>query len=120
MNVAVIGSRSLTVDDLCKYLPTDTTEIISGSALLRRNTTIIEKADLVIAFWDGVSHGTKDTIDKCQCMEVTVRVYKPEDTEYFQKALDKPKKVWYDVKQHGKMLCRSKQHTTTSSDDKEC
>lgn len=28
------------------------------SAPLKRNITIIENADLVLAFWDGVSHGT--------------------------------------------------------------
>ena len=32
MKVAVIGSRGLLVDDLEKYLPDDTTEIISGGA----------------------------------------------------------------------------------------
>ena len=32
MRVAVIGSRGLLVDDLGKYLPDDTTEIISGGA----------------------------------------------------------------------------------------
>lgn len=29
-----------------------------------RNTEIIEKADVVIAFWDGISSGTKDAIMK--------------------------------------------------------
>jgi len=29
-----------------------------------RNTLIVEDADVVVAFWDGVSHGTKDSIDK--------------------------------------------------------
>lgn len=29
-----------------------------------RNTTIIENADVVIAFWDGSSNGTKDAIMK--------------------------------------------------------
>ena len=33
MKVAVIGSRGLTVNDLGKYLPRDTTEIISGGAM---------------------------------------------------------------------------------------
>ena len=108
MKVAVVGSRGLTVEDLGKYLPSNTTEIISGGAKgvdtcareyailhgikltefkpdyarygrggapLRRNTTIIENADLVLAFWDGKSHGTKDTIDKCQEMGVAVQVY---------------------------------------------
>ena len=32
MKVAVIGSRGLTVNDLGKYLPKDTTEIVSGGA----------------------------------------------------------------------------------------
>ncbi len=32
MKVAVIGSRGLTVDDLQKYLPQDTDEIVSGGA----------------------------------------------------------------------------------------
>lgn len=29
-----------------------------------RNTDIIENSDIVIAFWDGKSSGTKDSIDK--------------------------------------------------------
>ena len=29
-----------------------------------RNSLIVEKADMVIAFWDGKSTGTKDSIDK--------------------------------------------------------
>ena len=32
MRVAVVGSRGLTVPDLGKYLPDDTTEIVSGGA----------------------------------------------------------------------------------------
>ena len=32
MKVAVIGSRGLTVNNLGKYLPEDTTEIVSGGA----------------------------------------------------------------------------------------
>jgi hypothetical protein len=31
---------------------------------MMRNTLIVEEADMVIAFWDGSSRGTKDTIDK--------------------------------------------------------
>ena len=31
-----------------------------------RNTEIIEKADLVVAFWDGKSPGTKDSINKAK------------------------------------------------------
>lgn len=107
MKVAVIGSRGLLVDDLGKYLPDDTTEIISGgakgvdasareyalrhgmklteylpeysrygrSAPLKRNITIIENADLVLAFWDGASHGTKFVIDNCEKRNIPIKVY---------------------------------------------
>lgn len=36
------------------------------SAPLKRNIQIIEYADLVLAFWDGSSHGTKYVIDHCK------------------------------------------------------
>lgn len=106
MKVAVIGSRGLTVKNLEKYLPPETTEIISGGARgidacareyaishgiklteflpeyekygknapLKRNITIIEAADIVLAFWDGKSHGTKFVIEKCREVGKTVRV----------------------------------------------
>ncbi len=106
MRVAVIGSRGLTVDDLGKYLPDRTTEIVSGGAKgidtcareyaashgiklteflpeyakygrgapLKRNITIIQNSDIVLAFWDGSSHGTKFVIDKCREMGVEVKV----------------------------------------------
>lgn len=43
-------------------------------APLKRNLEIIACADEVIAFWDGVSSGTKFVIDYCQrhCKKVTV------------------------------------------------
>lgn len=46
-----------------------------GGAPLRRNITIIENADLVLAFWDGNSHGTKYTIEKCKEMGIEVIIY---------------------------------------------
>ena len=107
MKVSVIGSRGLTVDNLEKYLPEDTTEIISGGARgidtcarnyalthniklteflpeyekfgriapLKRNITIIQNSDIVLAFWDGSSHGTKFVIDKCREFGVKVVIY---------------------------------------------
>lgn len=107
MKVAVIGSRSLSVLNLGKYLPKGTTEIISGGAKgvdssarkyalahgiklteflpeyerygraapLKRNITIIENADLVLAFWDGKSRGTKFVIDNCRKRGVEVRIF---------------------------------------------
>ena len=98
MKIAVIGSRSLEIKNLGKYLPDNTTEIISGGAKgidkcageyalsnniklteftpdyskygraapIVRNKKIIENADIVLAFWDGTSHGTKFVIDTCK------------------------------------------------------
>lgn len=107
MKVAVIGSRGLSVTDLGRYLPENTTEIVSGgakgvdtsareyalshgiklteflpeytkygrSAPLKRNITIIEYSDIVLAIWDGKSRGTKFVIDNCRKLGVEVRVY---------------------------------------------
>lgn len=46
------------------------------AAPLRRNIQIIEYADLVLAFWDGESPGTKFVIEKCKKMNVPVRIFK--------------------------------------------
>ncbi|MCL2509424.1 MAG: DUF2493 domain-containing protein [Oscillospiraceae bacterium] len=107
MKVAVIGSRGLTVPNLGKYLPPNTTMIVSGgaagvdasareyalahgiklteflpeygkygrSAPLKRNITIINNSDIVLAFWDGASCGTKYVIDNCALLGVPVRVF---------------------------------------------
>lgn len=107
MRVAVIGSRGLSVPNLEKYLPEDTTEIVSGGAKgvdtsakeyalthslklteflleydkfgrgapLKRNITIIEYTDLVLAFWDGKSRGTKFVIDNCKERGIPVKVF---------------------------------------------
>ena len=107
MKVAVIGSRGLTVNDLGKYLPEDTTEIVSGGAKgidtcardyalshdlklteflpeyskygrgapLKRNLQIIKYSEVVIAFRDGKSRGTKYVIDNCKKLGVQVDVH---------------------------------------------
>ena len=45
-------------------------------APLRRNITIIEYSDLVLAFWDGRSRGTKYVIDNCKKQNTPVVVYR--------------------------------------------
>ena len=94
MKLAVIGSRTLQIQNIGDYLPEGVTEIVSGGAKgidrlaavyakenhiplteflpdyerygraapLKRNTEIAEYADMALAFWDGVSKGTKYTI----------------------------------------------------------
>jgi len=107
LKVAVIGSRGITVPDLEKYLPPETTEIVSGGAKgvdtsareyaeahniklteflpeyekygrgapLKRNLQIIGYADLVLAFWDGKSRGTKYVIENCKERGVEVKIF---------------------------------------------
>ena len=45
------------------------------SAPLKRNLSIIDYSDLVIAFWDGVSRGTKYVIDSCKMQEKKLVVH---------------------------------------------
>lgn len=58
--------------ELTEFLPEY--EKYGRGAPLKRNITIIENADLVLAFWDGKSRGTKFVIDNCRKMGVEVRV----------------------------------------------
>ena len=39
-----------------------------------RNTLIAEECDRMVAFWDGESKGTKDSIEKCQALGKEVQV----------------------------------------------
>ncbi len=59
---------------LTEFLPEY--EKYGRSAPLRRNITIIEHADLVLAFWDGSSRGTKYVIDNCKKRNVPVVVHR--------------------------------------------
>ena len=55
-----------------EYLPEY--EKYGRAAPLKRNITIIQNADLVLAFWDGKSKGTKFVIDSCEKLGAEVRV----------------------------------------------
>lgn len=44
-------------------------------APLKRNLQIIHYADLVVAFWDGTSRGTKHVIDSCKRLNIPVLVH---------------------------------------------
>lgn len=41
---------------------------------MNRNTKIVEDCDMVLAFWNGVSTGTKDSIDKARALNKKVVV----------------------------------------------
>ena len=45
------------------------------SAPLKRNKTIVDSSDMVIALWDGTSNGTKFTIDYAKKIGKIVEVY---------------------------------------------
>lgn len=108
MRVAVIGSRTITVEHLGDYIPGGVTVLLSGGAKgvdasareyaeshglelreclpeytlygraapCKRNRTIVEQVDLVLAFWDGRSKGTRNVIQLCEKLGVPVRVYR--------------------------------------------
>lgn len=40
-----------------------------------RNTDIVETGEVVFAFWDGISTGTKDSIDKAQNLNKSVFIH---------------------------------------------
>lgn len=58
---------------LTEFLPEY--ERFGRGAPIKRNEKIIEYADIVLAFWDGTSRGTKYVIDACKKRGVEVRVY---------------------------------------------
>lgn len=106
MRVAVVGSRTLSPQNIQDYLPPETAELVSGGARgvdqaaracalrldlplteflpdyrrygraapLKRNLQIVEYADYVLAFWDGVSTGTRHILDLCAAQKVPCRV----------------------------------------------
>ncbi len=58
---------------LTEYLPEY--EKYSKAAPLKRNITIIENADIMLAFWDGNSRGTKFVIDECRKRNISLEVH---------------------------------------------
>lgn len=46
-----------------------------SKAGFRRNAKIAEYADIIVAFWDGKSHGTEDTLRKAQNLRVPGKVF---------------------------------------------
>lgn len=58
---------------LTEFLPEY--ERYGRSAPLKRNLQIVNYADMVIAFWDGKSRGTKYVMDQCRQQNKTLTVY---------------------------------------------
>mgnify|MGYP002564233352 CR=1 FL=1 len=114
LKVAVVGSRKAgeqAMRQILQYLPSNTSEIVSGGAVgidalasqiaallklpirtflpdyaqygkkapLIRNTEIVHYADLILAFWDGSSHGTQQVVAECIRLQKPVRLISLED-----------------------------------------
>ena len=107
MKVAIIGSRTISIENIEDYIPQGTTEIVSGGAKgvdscaklfaeennliyteflpeykkygraapIVRNRLIVDSADIIVAFWDGTSKGTKSVIDYCNKAGKKVQIY---------------------------------------------
>lgn len=65
---------------LTEFLPEY--ERYGRGAPLKRNLQIIDYADLVIAFWNGKSQGTKYVIDHCRQKNKSLTVYTSEDDKF--------------------------------------
>jgi hypothetical protein len=59
---------------LVEFLPNY--KLHGKKAPLERNTQIVQYSDVIYAFWDGRSRGTKDSIDKARILGKKVFVYK--------------------------------------------
>jgi len=51
------------------------------AAGMLRNTTIVDTADKVIAFWDGTSRGTKDSINKAKVSKKLLIIFNTKTNE---------------------------------------
>lgn len=58
---------------LTEYLPEYSR--YGRGAPLKRNITIIENAELVLAFWDGSSKGTQYVIENCKKRNIPVEIH---------------------------------------------
>ncbi len=65
---------------LTEFLPNY--DVYGKAAPIRRNEQIVDYADRVLAFWDGISKGTKYVIDHCKKKGKPITVFQfkqPED-----------------------------------------
>ncbi len=58
---------------LTEFLPDY--EQFGRSAPIRRNVTIVEYSDLVLAFWDGESRGTRFVIEQCRKTGKPIKIF---------------------------------------------
>jgi hypothetical protein len=80
VKVAIVGSRHYPdlsrVADYVGSLPASST-VVTGSAAAERNQRLIDACDVLVAFWDGASNGTRQTIDRALASGREVHVFTP-------------------------------------------
>lgn len=69
-----LGEKYANEKNLKKEIYHPDWDLFGKSAGFLRNTTIIENCDMVVAFWDGASKGTKDSLDKAQKLKKTTLI----------------------------------------------
>lgn len=57
--------------------PADWKQFGKGAGFIR-NTDIVKNSDVIIAFWDGKSRGTQDTLRKAIKMDVPYKIITPD------------------------------------------
>jgi hypothetical protein len=60
--------------NLIEHLPDYTTH--GKKAPILRNSLIVQDSDMMIFWWDEISRGTKDTINKCKTKGIPYRIIK--------------------------------------------
>lgn len=59
----------------CLKMPADW-DTLGNSAGFIRNGEMSKVVNYLIAFWDGVSHGTADMIDRCEALHIPAEIIK--------------------------------------------
>lgn len=105
MRIAIVGFGNIRIKELGKFLPEGVTELLGGgeagvcareyalaegikfteilpeygkhgqAASIGRSTAMIESADLVMAFWDGLSKGIQLMLGECAKRGIAVRMF---------------------------------------------
>jgi predicted Rossmann fold nucleotide-binding protein DprA/Smf involved in DNA uptake len=92
MKVAIVGSRHFPemerVTQFVQRLPAGAIVVTGGasgvdaatdpSASGRRNQELVDSADVVVAFWDGSSQGTRKTVERALESGREVHVFLPQ------------------------------------------
>lgn len=69
-----LGERYADEKGINKEIYVPQWDLFGKKAGFLRNTTIIENCDMVVAFWDKKSKGTKDSLDKAHSLSKTTLI----------------------------------------------